>query len=484
MSGSGGNFTAAQQQTIRSYPGLFVVAAGNNNRDIDSNPVFPAGHDFANLITVGATTSVGNVERRAQPGDWGWNGNLANGPLEGSNWGATTVDLFAPGTRILSTFNAITTEVCPSGSHTHNLANCGYAYRSGTSMAAPHVTGVAGLILSKYPHLSPLEIKAAILEGVDKVPALNGYCVTGGRLNAYKALLAAENKYPGAKEVVSGDFSGDGIKNDIAAVYGYGGWTYIKVWFSTGSSFAYQGIWYSTIGYAASSVAGRVVSGNFSAASGNRDDIAVFYDYGNKETRVHVFESTGSNFVSQGLSGWWSGTDYAASSVTGRVVAGNFSAASGNRDDIAVFYDYGNNQTRIHVFESTGNNFVSQGVSGWWNSMGYAASSITGRVVAGNFSAASGNRDDIAAFYDYGNNQTRAHMFESTGINFVLSSMSGWWSSTGYAASQITGRVVSGRFGGGARSDIAAFYNESDRSRAHVWLSSGWHLDYRGNNGW
>lgn len=74
-----------------------------------------------------------------------------------------------------------------------------YAYRNGTSMSAPHATGVAGLLLARNPTLTSLELKQAIMDGVDTPPTLAGLCVTGGRLNAYGAIVAA-NRPPGVVE--------------------------------------------------------------------------------------------------------------------------------------------------------------------------------------------------------------------------------------------------------------------------------------------
>jgi len=71
---------------------------------------------------------------------------------------------------------------------TSNFNN--YTYANGTSMAAPHVTGVAGLLLAIDPTLTNIELKDIILNTVDPVPGLSGQVLTGGRLNAYKALLS------------------------------------------------------------------------------------------------------------------------------------------------------------------------------------------------------------------------------------------------------------------------------------------------------
>ena len=65
-----------------------------------------------------------------------------------------------------------------------------------TSFATPLVTGTAALLLSYNPNLTTAQIKHCIMQGVDVIPALNGKCVSGGRLNAYKALNYVKNNYP------------------------------------------------------------------------------------------------------------------------------------------------------------------------------------------------------------------------------------------------------------------------------------------------
>ncbi len=134
---------------------LAVVAAGNSGQNIDASPTFPASYTFDNIITVAATD----------------NRDLL---ASFSNYGATGVDLGA-GVNVLST---VPTFVSPTG----------YAYFSGTSMATPHVTGVAALAWSLAPDASYQDVKAAILDSVDSIPSLAGITATGGRLNAYNTL--------------------------------------------------------------------------------------------------------------------------------------------------------------------------------------------------------------------------------------------------------------------------------------------------------
>jgi subtilisin family serine protease len=174
---SGGTYEnrPAQKQAIANYPGLFVCAAGNEGNNTDSVMHHPSAFDLGNIISVGASDEYD--ERWIHP---------SNG--DESNFGATTVDLFAPGANIYSTWN-----------------DGGYVEDSGTSMAAPHVTGVAALIKSIRPDLSATEIKALILDNVDKVDALEGLCVTDGRLNAYKAVRAATEA-----QTFTGDVNNDG----------------------------------------------------------------------------------------------------------------------------------------------------------------------------------------------------------------------------------------------------------------------------------
>lgn len=153
------------KNAINNYKGLLIVGSGNKNLDVDSTAIYPQDFDCDNMIVVGA------VNRN----DTKWSR---------SNYGSTTVDLFADGNNIETTF--------PYESYTYaEQERLHVTFSSGTSLAAPFVTGVAALILSKCPTLSAAEVKGFILDNVDAVPSLTGKCVTGGRLNAKKAVEAA-----------------------------------------------------------------------------------------------------------------------------------------------------------------------------------------------------------------------------------------------------------------------------------------------------
>jgi uncharacterized repeat protein (TIGR01451 family) len=151
----GGGFSKALLDAInkaQEHNILFVAAAGNDGSSNDVYPQYPANYATANMISVAATD---NRDALAYF----------------SNYGASTVHLGAPGVNIRSTF--------PGSS---------YGYLSGTSMAAPHVSGVAGLLLAVSPGLTTADVKSAILNNTDPISSLASKTSTGGRLNAAKAL--------------------------------------------------------------------------------------------------------------------------------------------------------------------------------------------------------------------------------------------------------------------------------------------------------
>lgn len=137
---------------------LFVSAAGNEhqNTDLRSNYYFPASYRLSNMISVAST-------------------DMYNYLLPSSNWGKHTVDVAGPGQNIWSTL--------PDGR---------YGYMTGTSQATAFVSGVAVLLLAQNPKLTPQEIKSIILNSADQFPQLSDRLVSGGRVNAYSALLSLQ----------------------------------------------------------------------------------------------------------------------------------------------------------------------------------------------------------------------------------------------------------------------------------------------------
>jgi subtilisin family serine protease len=155
----GGGFSQALLDEINRANAsdmLFVAAAGNASSNNDVTPNYPSNYNAPNVVAVAATD---NTDALAYF----------------SNYGATTVHLGAPGVDVLST-----------------IRGANYAYFSGTSMATPHVSGAALLILSKCA-LTTANLKTNILNNVDPIASLSGITVTGGRLNVNKAIRACSS---------------------------------------------------------------------------------------------------------------------------------------------------------------------------------------------------------------------------------------------------------------------------------------------------
>lgn len=133
---------------------LFIAAAGNSGTNNDVTPSYPSNYNVDNVIAVAAITSTGGLASFSQ-------------------YGATSVDLGAPGAAIWSSVPVKSGKTVKSG----------YASYSGTSMATPHVTGAAALYKASNPGATAAQIKAAILLSVTPTSSLAGKTVTGGRLN-------------------------------------------------------------------------------------------------------------------------------------------------------------------------------------------------------------------------------------------------------------------------------------------------------------
>ena len=137
---------------------LFVAAAGNRyHSNNDKNPAYPASYDIDNVVSVGSMDAQGKVSTF-------------------SNVGKRTVHVFAPGSNILST-----------------VLKGEYKAYSGTSMATPHVAGVAALLLAQNPDMSYGEIKERLIQTATPVKSYKGLSVAEGLVNAHRALMDERN---------------------------------------------------------------------------------------------------------------------------------------------------------------------------------------------------------------------------------------------------------------------------------------------------
>lgn len=161
-----------EKDSIQAYVdagGTFVAAAGNDTLDNDSSfRAFPASYNIPGVISVAAT-------------------DPADGIAGFSNYGAETVHIGAPG---VVTFT------------THVLS--GYGSFGGTSAASPITAGAVALLKTFKPNASAVEIRQALMDGVDPIAALQGKVVSGGRLNVARSLFLIGLEGPVIREVSPG----------------------------------------------------------------------------------------------------------------------------------------------------------------------------------------------------------------------------------------------------------------------------------------
>lgn len=148
----GSNANQALVDALKASPALHICAAGNDGNDSDVKPLYPAAYPLDNILAVAATDADDQLAKF-------------------SNYGIGAVDLAAPGVKIYSSI--------PGGE---------YGFKSGTSMATPHVSGAASVVLNKFPDLTNQQLKDRLMFSTDRLPQLEGKVASGGRLNLARAL--------------------------------------------------------------------------------------------------------------------------------------------------------------------------------------------------------------------------------------------------------------------------------------------------------
>lgn len=151
----GGPFTESLKLAIEDSHkagALFVAAAGNDSNDNDVRPSYPASYQVPNVVSVAAIDNQGKL-------------------ASFSSFGKNSVHIGAPGVNVLSSV----------------LGN-NYQVYSGTSMATPHVSGVAGLVLSHSPNLTNIELRERLLATARPIASLKNKVSSKGMVNAEAAL--------------------------------------------------------------------------------------------------------------------------------------------------------------------------------------------------------------------------------------------------------------------------------------------------------
>lgn len=166
----GGDYSQALHDAIKALNKegiLFVAASGNSATNTDTYPHYPSSYQADNVLSVAAINNQDNL-------------------ASFSNYGAKSVHIGAPGVDIYST-----------------IPGNDYAFFSGTSMATPHVSGVASLMLANDPSLTPKEIITRIVSTATKTKALDGKTISGGRVNVYDAITSSSKSKPAFRHITT-----------------------------------------------------------------------------------------------------------------------------------------------------------------------------------------------------------------------------------------------------------------------------------------
>jgi subtilisin family serine protease len=167
----GGGYSKLLEKAIQNASDagiVFIAAAGNARNDNDRRAAYPASYDIDNVISVAAH------DRKDSASSF-------------TSYGQTTVDIFAPGTDILST-----------------IIGDKYKKYSGTSMATPHVSGIVGLFLAKNGKTQPKDIRELMVSTAVKSPAYIGKVASDGRINAFDFISKKKPADPGEWKSVAG----------------------------------------------------------------------------------------------------------------------------------------------------------------------------------------------------------------------------------------------------------------------------------------
>jgi subtilisin family serine protease len=308
---------------------LFVVAAGNSSSNIDTSPTYPASYNAPNLIAVAATDNRDAL-------------------ASFSNWGAVGVALGAPGVYITST-----------------IRNGAYGTMSGTSMATPHVSGAAMLVLSKCS-LTTASLRSTLLSNIDPVASLTNSVSTKGRLNMNKAIRScsvAPPPPPAASTTATFVKTDTATQGSWKGVYGADGYqlvsdgtkntTYSTFGVSGQSSYTWSASTTDVRGLQKAAASDRIMAAWYTFSSFDIDvnvidaqqhKISLYigdYDGGanGRAERIDVIDySTGTVLDTRSLSSFYSGL-YVSWNVTGHVILRVTNTSPVNAVVSAIFFD-------------------------------------------------------------------------------------------------------------------------------------------------
>lgn len=271
------------------------------------------------------------------------------------------------------------------------------------------------------------------------------------------------------KNFTTGDFNNDGYIDDLASFSFDNNSSEIQIFNSTGLSFyKNENLSWKSKEFEIEKTNGKIVSGDFDN-DGFRDDIASICEIGVDKTKIFVWLNNNGKFVKQS---WWYGSDFNANQVFNTVVSGDFDN-DGFIDDMAAFYDYQDETTKVFVWKSDKEKFNWPATM--WYGGDFDASRIQGTMVSGDFDA-DGYQDDIAAFYNYIDNATKVFVWQSNKQKFEWPRTA--YFNENYDIDKLQNYIVSGDFDrDGINDDIITYEMITDENAvAKLWTMNNFKM--------
>jgi hypothetical protein len=282
--------------------------------------------------------------------------------------------------------------------------------------------GVTGNMVAGDFDQDGLTDDIAAFNTATEIPKLTLWTLDNGKMQEQDANCQLSFDFLGAKslnaKIVAGDFDNDGFIDDLASIYEIGvDKTSVTVWLNNKGQFTPQRWWYGA-DFDANQTYQTMVAGDFDN-DGFMDDIAAFYNYEMKATKVYVWMSDKTQFGWPGT--WWIGKDFDATRIQGTLAAGDFDC-DGFKDDMAALYDYSDGFCKAFVWTTDKNKFNWPYT--WFAQSGFDAGKLKGNVIAGDFDQ-NGFDDNLAALYQNNENSSSIIVFKRDNKGFELPDT--WW---------------------------------------------------------
>ncbi|MFB7539372.1 FG-GAP-like repeat-containing protein [Streptomyces zaomyceticus] len=268
----------------------------------------------------------------------------------------------------------------------------------------------------------------------------------------------AGNYWAGNMKRVTGDFNGDGV-GDIAAFYGKeDGEVSLRTWLGKGDGkFGEPVISWKVDPGDWNFEAIHAQSGDFNGDG--RDDVAVWYDYGDGSDRLFTFLSNVRGGFSSPLRSFYRAGGWYTSNM--KFATGDYNGDG--RDDIGVFYGYDDGDSRLFSFIAKPTGAFNDPSFDSWSSSNWGSLERTS-VHSGDFNG--DGRDDIATWYDYGDGHDAVISFNPSGPSGSFGNLTEIWNAKAGDYWRQNMKIVTGDFNGDGRDDIGAMYGYANAANS------------------